>query len=89
MRDEKGNAPLHFAAVCKASPDVVSVLLGACPEAAGWRGQMNRFPLSLCLLCEAHPDAVIMIRDAYPDAQRSEELVADYTNHGCGVPPLD
>ena len=85
MRDDKGNAPLHFAAGCKAAPDVVKELLAACPEAACWRGQLDRYPLSLCLLCEAPPDSVAMIRDAYPDAQRVPELVADYTNHGHGV----
>ena len=40
-RDEQGNAPLHFACGCQASPAVVKALLQACPEAAQWRGEMQ------------------------------------------------
>ena len=85
MRDVDGNTPLHFAAGCKAPSTVVQALLTACPEAASWRGQMQRFPLNLSLLCEAPPASVALLRDAYPEAQRAPELVADYINHGMGV----
>ena len=84
-RDEEGNAPLHFACGCQASPAVVKALLVACPEAAQWRGQMQRYPLSLCLLCESPAESVRAVRDAYPDAQRATEIVADYQNHGLGL----
>ena len=84
-RDAEGNAPLHFAAACKAAPAVVKALLAACPESASWRGQMQRYPLSLCLLCEAPPGSVEAIRDAYPAAQRTFEILGDYQNHGHGV----
>ena len=44
-------------------------------EAAGWRGQMQRYPLSLSLLCEAPPDSDEAIRDAFPAAQSADPAV--------------
>jgi len=84
-RDADGNAPLHFAAACQATPLMVQAILAACPESAKWRGAMGRLPLSLCLLCEAPPGSVEAIRDAYPEAQRAEEIIGDYQNHGLGI----
>ena len=81
-QDPDGNSPLHFAAACQQTPDVVKSLIAACPDAAKWRGQLKRYPLSLCLLTEAPPESVELIRDAYPDAVRAHEIVADYQNHG-------
>ena len=49
-RDADGNAPLHFALVRCAAPEVVDVLVRARPGACGQRGFLGRLPLQLARL---------------------------------------
>ena len=67
-RDADGNAPLHFALVRCAAPDVVDVLVRARPGACGQRGFLGRLPLQLAKLYGAAASTLEVLTDAYPGA---------------------
>ena len=67
-RDADGNAPLHFALVRCAAPEVVDVLVRARPGACGQRGFLGRLPLQLARLYGAAPSTLEVLTDAYPGA---------------------
>ena len=67
-RDADGNAPLHFALVRCAAPEVVDVLVRARPGACGQRGFLGRLPLQLAKLYGAAPSTLEVLTDAYPGA---------------------
>ena len=67
-RDSDGNAPLHFALVRCAAPEVVDVLVRARPVACGQRGFLGRLPLQLAKLYGAAPSTLEVLTDAYPGA---------------------
>ena len=67
-RDADGNAPLHFALVRCAAPEVVDVLVRARPGACGQRGFLGRLPLQLAKLYGAAASTLEVLTDAYPGA---------------------
>jgi hypothetical protein len=69
VQDKYGRLPLHWALRCKASPDVVTMLLQAYPQVVEVQEKVyGCLPLHYALWINASPDVINMIFKAYPKA---------------------